>query len=354
MRPTVYKPLLSLLLSVALTAGCRRTEQAGMASGRERFEVEVMNRYTPVKDQGRSTLCWAYAMAATIETEHLTRGDSVHLSVKYAVRGLLKENFIRAYLTHGHDRSTARGLGQTLINVMEREGMVTYDAYRDQTETDINVLGNKMRRMAEMAVNTRMGLKRSTDKAEELLDEALGPAPRRVFMLGAEYTPQEFARSVCAPGEYIGLTSFTHHPFYSSFALEVPDNWERNELYNVPADTLISRMERAVRRGHGVCWEGDTSERGFSFADGTARLDPSVRPSQEARQKAFERFGTTDDHCMAVVGLARDGEGRRYFIMKNSWGTDNPYGGLMYMSFDYALMKTTAVFMTRAAYEGKE
>lgn len=336
---------IAVALCAVLAAGCRKGTSSGGETAAERFTVEVLNGYTPVKNQGHSSVCWAYAMLAAIETEHIMRGDSVHLSVKYAVRSLIEDNARRAYLTRGRTSLATRGTGATLLNVMSRHGIVPYDAYSDSEETDMDVLSNKIKRTAMTAVNTRAGLRHLSRRTADVLDETLGPAPRRVFMLGAEYTPGEFARSVCAPGEYIGLTSFTHHPFYTRFALEVPDNRERDEYLNLPIDTLVHRMTQAVRQGRGVCWEGDTSEPGFSFALGTARLAPTATVSQEARQRAFESYDTTDDHCMAVVGLARDSRGDRYFIMKNSWGTDNLYGGLMYVSFDYVRMKTIAVFM---------
>lgn len=355
---------LCLLLGLAALQGCRKStagQEGGRTYGTERFTVEVLNGYTPVKNQGRNFLCWAYAMLATIETEHIMRGDSVNLSVKYVARNLLLDNGRRYYLSGGGSPFSMRGMGLTLLNYAGRDGLVAYDAYRDDEDADLEVLCNKVKRIAVKAVNTRAGLGRFGREAAALADETLGTAPRNVYMLGARYTPQEFARSVCAPGEYVALTSFTHHPFYTRFVLEVPDNWEHNEFYNIPLDTLMSVVERAVRRGHGVCWEGDTSESGFSFARGTARLtdgitasgdtpEPATDLSAAARQRAFERFETTDDHCMTIVGLARDGAGSLYFIMKNSWGTANPYGGLMYVSADYVRMKTVAVYLPREEY----
>ena len=348
----------AVMIVVALGfVGCRNEGKGvtadGGDSGPEQFDIETINAYTPVKNQGRAPLCWAYAMLSAIETEHIMRGDSVHLSVKYAARALAEENFRRAYFTCGRGPHTMRATAQTLLDVIARHGLVAYDAYRDADAADYGVLMEKLRRTARKAVNTRLPLRRAEKLASAVIDETLGARPRHVFMLGARYTPEEFARSVCAPGEYIALTSFTHHPFYETFPLEVPDNWAQSEMLNVPVDTLMSRMERAVRRGRGVCWEGDTSEAGFSFDLGTARLPDGTDVSQAARQLAFERHETTDDHCMAVVGLARDKAGRLWFIMKNSWGTDNPYGGLMYVSGDYVRLKTVAVFMPRSAWEDR-
>ena len=127
--------------------------------------------------------------------------------------------------------------------------------------------------------------------------------------------------------------------------LELADNHGRERFRNVPIDTLMACMERAVRAGRGVCWEGDVSEPGFSFGRGVALLPAGTPTGQADRQRAFERFLTTDDHCMAIIGLARDASGGRWFICKNSWGTGNPYGGLMYMSEPYFRLNTVAVVM---------
>ncbi len=354
----IYKCICVLPLFATLAiAGCgeERKNVADNNDGNmpERFHTEVLNAYTPIKNQGRSPLCWAYAMLSAIETEHIMRGDSVHLSVKYAARALAEDNFRRAYFKCDRSPSTMRATPQSLLDVIACHGLVAYDAYRDAPEADYDVLMSKLRRLARVAVNTRLPLRRAEERAAAVIDETLGPAPRNVFMLGAQYTPGEFARSVCAPDEYIAMTSFTHHPFYETFALEVPDNRTQSEMLNVPVDTLMARMALAVRRGRGVCWEGDTSEEGYSFECGTASLPAGTDVSQTARQLAFERHETTDDHCMAVVGLARDNAGRLWFIMKNSWGTANPYGGLMYVSGDYVRLKTIAVFMPRSAWEDR-
>ena len=132
-------------------------------------------------------------------------------------------------------------------------------------------------------------------------------------MLGATYTPQEFARSVCAPDEYIALTSNDDAPYGQEVEIDLPDNWMHDRFYNIPMDSLLSKTERAVRRHHGVCWE---SER----------------------------------HAMAIVGIAHDDQGQKYFIMKNSWGTDRPHQGLDYLSFEDFRDETLAIEMTKKAY----
>ena len=248
--------LAAMLLAAVLLGGCRREPL--------HFTHEVLNRMTPVKDQGDSQTCWIYAMLAAIETEHLAWGDSVNLSPYYIEQKLACEP---------DAPESKRGMGATLLRLIAKHGLVGYDAMP--------------------SVDT--------------------PAPRWVFMLGATYTAPEFARSVCRPGEYIALTSLSREPYYQEVVIDQPDNWLHDRFLNVPMDTLLARTERAVRRHHGVCWE-------------------------------------SKGHAMAIVGIAHDDAGERYFIMKNSWGTDRPHGGLDYLSYDDFRAKTLAVEMTKKAY----
>lgn len=249
----------SLIIVAAVLMWCGCKEEVG-----KQLTVDVLNGMTPVKDQGKSQSCWLYAMLAAIETEHIMRGDSVNLSVAWLEHHLLQEP---------HAPANGRGMGATALRLLERHGVVGFDAMRS------------------LAV----------------------PAPTRVFMLGMEYTPIEFAHSVCAPGEYVALTSRSDKPFGEVVTVDEPDNWLHDRFLNVPMDTLLRRTVRAVRGGHGVCWES----RG---------------------------------HAMAIVGLAHDERGRKYFVMKNSWGTNRPNGGLDYLSFGYFRKHTLAVEMTHDAF----
>ena len=240
---------------ILLLAGCSDKPQ-------HTFTNELLLPMTPIKDQGKTELCWAYAMLATIETEHLLRGDSVNLSPQYLGRMLKREN--------------QRAMGQTALNLMARYGVVGYDVMPDDATDDL-------------------------------------PTPKNVFLLGARYTPLEFAHSVCAPDEYIGLTSVPDSPYYKKIVVPVPDNWEKNRLLNVPLDTLRRRINHALRHRHPVCWE-------------------------------------SAGHAMTIVGLARDEDGRPYYILKNSWGTKGPHDGLVYMPARRLWRDMAAVYMTRDAW----
>jgi len=181
----------------------------------------------------------------------------------------------------------------------------------------------------------------------DLLDSTIDFMPKFVFMLGAEYTPLEFAHSVCQKDEYQAFTSFTHHPFHEPFVLELADNQMNDAFMNVPIDTLMNRIDSSLRAGHPVCWEGDVSEPGFSFKKGIATIDVSS-DVQSLRQEQFEQFKTTDDHCLVLVGIARDEKNEKYYLAKNSWGTHNVYGGFMYLSENYVKLKTIAVMIRRS------
>ena len=246
------------LLCLVLTVGCGWQEP-------KHFTHEVLNRMTPIKDQGESEICWAYAMLAAIETEHLSWGDSVNLSPYYIEKMMEKES---AAPKNKH------GMGVTLIRLIQKYGIVGYDAMR--------------------TVET--------------------PAPQLVFMLGAAYTPQEFARSVCAPNEYIALTSTDREPYYKKVDIDQPANWLYDRFYNIPMDTLLTKTEQAVREHHGVCWE-------------------------------------SKEHAMAIVGIAHDDSGEPFFIMKNSWGTEDPYKGLTYLSFEDFRDQTLAIEMPLAFFQ---
>lgn len=269
--------LVWMVMALALMGSCTQRPQ--------HITDDVVLGYTPVKNQDSSQLCWAYAMLAAIETEHIMRGDSVNLSVAFIERMMEQES---------EAPSTGRGTCLTALRLLQKYGAVPYQAM----------------------------------PSTEYLP------PHHAYMLGCEYTLGEFARSVCAPGEYIGLQSTDEAPYGEMTLLDVPDNWDQGECLNMPMDSLLSTTERAIRTGHGVAWEGDISEWGFNWEEGYAVT-------------SLWNGSTSDNHCMAIVGLAHDEEGNRYFIMKNSWGKENPYGGLMYLSYGYFMKKTIAVFLNK-------
>ena len=229
---------------------------------------EVRLPCTPVKQQGYSSLCWIYAMLATIETEHLVKGDSVNLSPLFLARQYLAAEAESFYFARGKGNLSQRGMSPMTLRLLGRYGAQPYDYYHAHQQANMNVLWRRVAQLARTAAVRREGVEAFRHQLGDLLDKELGFVPRFVHMLGAEYTNEEFGRSVCMKGEYEAHTSFSHHPYGTRFQLEVPDNVMGDTFLNVPLDTLMAVVNRSLRNGHPVCWEGDISEDGFSFQKG--------------------------------------------------------------------------------------
>lgn len=342
------KSVFYLLAALVMVTGCRPTTRKGGGEPPKALTMLCRVATTPVKDQGKSDLCWAFAMLATIESEHIMRGDSVNLSADYVARQLLRWQAARCYLSEGRQPITLRGTMPMLVRLITTYGVEPFDTYcRLDSNVNWHVLARRLAQKAAGAASLTSLYK----AADALMDEQIGLLPNIIAMGGAQYTALEFAHSVCSPGEYVALTSFTHHPFGQPFVLEVPDNATQEAFLNVPLDSLMGHIRAALTAGHPVCWEGDISESGFDWPRGIARLAQEATPcTQEQRQQAFETRRTTDDHVMELCGIARDTEGHEYFLAKNSWGTGNACHGYMYLSAGYVRLKTIAVMMTREAF----
>ena len=307
---------------------------------------------TPIKNQGESGLDWAYGMLATIESEHIMKGDSVNLSVAYVARLLLQEKALEYYFSKGKKEINLIGMGSMLIHYIDKYGAQPYDSYQDAKDINYQVLCRKVEKICNGAINKKAGIDKLNEELNALFDQEMGYMPaKQVHMLGAEYTPLEFAHSVCYPEEYVSLTSFTHHPFREYFALEVPNNQLHDPFLNLPLDELVLHIQKAIEHGHPVCWEGDITEPGFSnpknhFVD----VQPGERNvTQKTRQKAFEQLSTTDDHAMEIIGMFKHGN-QNYYVCKNSWGKNWGNKGLIYLSEDYVKLKTIAVYMSENAF----
>ena len=240
----------------------------------------------------------------------------------------------------------------------------------DEGETEFNhgeldaVLAAAVKAMSEQRVLSDDW----RDAVDGICDAYLGELPRSFIFENKRYTPESFRDMLgIDANNYVSITSFSHHPFGASFALEVPDNFSRGEYLNVALDELRRMVRGALEMGYTVAWDADVSEKGFSFRNGMALLpvedDKSKlwkevvreqKVTQRTRQIGFENHTTTDDHLMHIVGLAQDQNGEEYFVIKNSWGQDNPYGGRQYISMAYFDAKTIAVTMHQRALKSKK
>lgn len=296
--------------------------------------VDVMLPTTPIKDQGRTSLCWIYTMLATIETDCLAKGDSVNLSPMWLARKSMEEQVMQAYLVGSN--INMRGTLMEAMRLYNRYGIVGFDAAPPRKSMQVS---RELTNLARMMSAQRRGLEALNDAAEDILDREVGPMPRFVFMLGMEYTPLEFAHSCAMPDEWQAYTSFTHHPYGEPFCIELKDNRQRHEVMNVPLDTLYNMVVASLKHRHPVAWEGTL--RGVE----SGRLKVKSGDVVKKRQRAFEKFRLTDDHCMAIVGLGHRKDGTPVFICKNSWGKNDGNRGMRYMTKDEFLMSTMLVML---------
>ncbi|NBQ47602.1 MAG: aminopeptidase, partial [Sphingobacteriia bacterium] len=203
------------------------------------------------------------------------------------------------------------------------------------------------------------------------VDEFLGKTPEKFDYKGKSYTPRTYADATgLNPDDYIFLTSFSHHPFYEAFVLEIPDNWNWQKVYNLPLAEFSEVMRNAIQSGYTIAWGADVSEKGFMRADGLAivpekpfsemteeeRKSLATKPvkqlsmTQELRQKAFDNYETQDDHGMHIIGLAKDQNETNYYVVKNSWGREsNQCDGYFFASESYVLYKTTSIMLHKKA-----
>ncbi len=355
------------------------------------FTVTDSVAVTPVKNQASSGTCWCFATASFLESELLRKVKGEHdLSEMFIVRQKLINQLNDNYLRRGRGNIGQGSLSHTFLNAYNQVGIVPEEVYSGINYDSPRHNHGEMMAMLEAVAGVALKAKKRSPQydamVKSVLDTYLGPLPETFTYRGKTYTPKSFAESLgINTSDYVELTSFTHHPYYESFELEVPDNWEHARQYNLPLDELMDVIDGALRSGYSVCWDGDVSERGFRFANGVA-INPDVRDlsrysaadsavfaplteaqrldsvmtfsrpyleivvTPEVRQEGFESFVTTDDHLMHLTGLAKDQNGTKYYVTKNSWGTDrNGFGGYLNMSESFVRAKTIYVMLHKDA-----
>lgn len=347
---------------------------------------------TPVKDQNKSGTCWSFSGTSILEDDVLRKGGpELDLSEMWTVRNCYIDKAKKFIRTDGKINFAQGGSFEDVLYSTRNYGAMPEEAYAGLNYGEKKHSHYEMANALEAylkAINANPNKRLSTAWLPgfvAILDAYLGPAPETFTYNGKTYTPQQFAKEMgIAPDEFVSFTSFTHHPFYQPFALEIADNWLWAQSMNVPLEDLKKIVDNALENGYTVGWAADVSEGGFKWRKGYAVLPPEVNEgdlegtelsrwvqlsdkdreekqfdikgpikekevTQETRQAAFDNRETTDDHGMTIIGYATDQEGNRYYKVKNSWDTNQLYNGYLYVSEPFFLEKTISVMVNEGA-----
>jgi len=327
----------------------------------EGFEIIEQVKSTPVKDQSMSSTCWCFATVSFIESELLRKGiGEFDLSEMYVVYNVYLRKAMQHCRMQGYNFFTGGGQAHNVMITLEKNGIVPENIYsgmkNGQTHHDQMELEDTISKYISQVAKTEGETNPSIWKKEfiTILDNYLGKIPNSFIYTDKEYTTKLFADSVLKinPKDYIEITSYTHHPFYTQFCLESRFNWEQQLYYNIPLDEMIEIIHNAINTGYSVCWNGDVSEDSFNPYLGIAKLNVNGKIDQEMRQNLFDNRSTTVDHLMHLIGLAKDKNNQLYYLIKNSWGTI-PNKGYLMMSDSYLKLKTVSIMVHKNAIPEK-
>jgi len=345
-------------------------------NGKYKFDVVKNMEATEVLNQNQSGTCWTFSSLSFLESELLRMGKPKSvLSEMFIVRNSYMDKADKYVRMHGEVNFAGGGAFHDVTYVIKNYGMIPKDLYtglaNGEKEINHNELDAVVKAMMDAIIKTPKPTPAWKKSLNATLDAYLGSIPQTFTYNGKSYTPQTYATSLgLNMNDYVEIGSFTHHPFYSKFMLEVPDNWMSDEIYNVPLDEMMDVIDNALMNGYTIAWGADVSEKGFSFKNGVAIvpemewtdikkeeidsviLNPGKQRviTQEMRQTAFDNYETQDDHGMHITGIAKDQNGTKYYIIKNSWGTkNNECDGYFYASEAYVKYKTMDIMLHKSA-----
>jgi bleomycin hydrolase len=381
---------ISLLMLVSSSAFSQA--QAKKADSSYVFTMVKQLPATSVKNQYRSGTCWSFSAISFLESELLrTQKDTFDLSEMYCVRECYSDKAEMYVRFQGKHNFGSGGEAHDVTYVLKNYGMVPDEVYTGNLPGEDKPVHGEMD--AVLLADVDAVIKNDNKKLtpvwhigfDGLLDAYLGKVPEKFTYKGKEYTPQSFAGMMgLNADDYVELTSYTHHPFYSKFIIEIEDNWLMKEDYNIPIEDLMRALDNSIENGYTVVWGADVSEKGFSWKNGVAVVPDKNAPevaglekgkwekmtdadkdkmlfkfdkpmpekviTQEMRQNEFDNYQTTDDHGMHITGIAKDQNGTKYYLVKNSWGTDgSPYKGYFYASESYVKLKTMDIMINKEA-----
>ena len=360
------------------------------------FTTVIANPVTPIKNQNNSGTCWSYSALAFLESEVIKKDPKktdIDLCESFLVSKTYTDRADRNVRTHGDASFSQGGSFYDAIFCMDRYGLIPEGLMPYPNTLYGDSLFNFTAFFPPMEAYIHAISKSDAKKinpiwkknVQSMLDGYFGECPTEFTYKGVKYTPKSFVKDYLKldPNDYVSLTSYTHHPFYSSFILEIQDNWRWASSYNLPLDEFMRVMDEAVKNGWTFAWGADVSEEGFSRRTGKNRCVATVPDTkasagvgsdqsrwtgekagakisqadaagekvitQEMRQEGYDNWTTTDDHGMQIYGIAKDQNGKEYFMMKNSWGEYGPYKGFWYVSKPYVAYKTMNIIINKNA-----
>lgn len=378
MKTQLSKALVAAFIGCSYLALAQDIPTTNKAGSKYQFTIVKDNEATSVKNQYHSGTCWCFSTQSFLESELIRMGKGkFDLSQMFVIHNmyLLKAQHYMRY--QGHTNFGDGGEPHDVINAVKIYGIVPASAYKGMPEgmdkPEFAEMDNVLHAMLDAMLKLPEGHLNPNWFAafEGALDGYMGKVPTEFTYEGKTYTPQSFAKYLgINPDDYVEITSFTHHPFYSKFILEVADNFENAEAYNVPLDEFQKLTDNAIMNGYTVEWGSDVSEPGFGARNSGIAIAPQsdmtgmtaqqkdsmfmnpvpeLKITQEMRQTAFDNLATTDDHGMQITGIAKDQNGNEFYIVKNSWGTQTYCKGYLYVSQPYYLYKTTCIMVNKNA-----
>ena len=384
----------ALMALVATGANAKKAaDSAEVAKNKPVFTVVKQNPITSIKDQNRSGTCWAYSTLSYFESEILKKtGKTYDLSEMFVANKTYMDRATVAVRMHGDVSFSEGGSAYDVLYALQHYGIVPESAMPAPGSLTGDSLANFGEFFAVMTPYVEAVAKSNMKKLspawkkglQAILDTYLGKCPESFKYEGKTYTPRTFADSFGLDwNDYVSITSYTHHPFYKPFAVEVQDNWRWGMSYNVPVEDINRIIDNAINNGYSVMWGGDVSEQGFTRQGLAVAIDtkavqslsgsdaakwlkltqsqktnlldslgvntPEVKLTQEMRQEAFDNWETTDDHGMHLFGLAKDQNGKEYYMIKNSWGEHGDYKGIWYMTKTFCAYKVMDFMVNKNA-----
>ncbi len=369
----MIKKLFTLSVSLLVLSTGLSAEESGY-----KFKVVKQMEATPVKSQQQTNTCWSFATNSFLESELLRMGKGRHdLSEMYSVRMTYPQKIQNYVRKHGKAQFGPGSLSGDVMRVVKLYGMVPESAFSGRRQGESRLNHHELDAVLKGALDaliknsSRKLSKAWPDAFNGILDAYLGPIPQNFTYQGKQYTPRTFADEMgIRPDDYVEFTSYTHHPYYEKFRLEVPDNWYGNSYFNIPLDEFMSVVDSALKKGYTLAWDGDVSENSYHRKRGIAILpekpweertseekanvclapEPEQEVTQAVRQEHYDNYTTNDDHLMHLTGLAEDQNGRKFYIIKNSAGTlERGNEGFVYISEPYFRSKTVSIMVHKDA-----